>query len=67
MPVENLPTRLIVHGGAGIIRRNGFSAEREQAYRLVLAESLNAGHAVLAAGGSSIDAVISFDLIRIRL
>jgi len=59
MPAENLPIRLIVHGGAGMIRRNWLSAEREQAHRLVLAESLNAGHAVLAAGGSSVNAVIS--------
>lgn len=53
------PIRLIIHGGAGTIDRKRLTAEREQAYRQVLAESLLAGHAVLEAGGSSIDAVIA--------
>jgi len=53
------PIRLLVHGGAGAIDRKRLTAEREQAYRQVLAESLLAGHAVLKAGGSSIDAVIA--------
>lgn len=55
----NSPIRLIIHGGAGTINRQRLTTEREQAYRQVLSESLNAGHAVLKAGGSSIDAVIA--------
>ena len=55
----NVPIRLLIHGGAGAIDRNRLTAEREQAYRQVLSESLSAGHAVLKAGGSSIDAVIA--------
>lgn len=56
---SNTPIRLIIHGGAGAIDRQRLTAEREQAYRQVLSESLRAGHAVLKAGGSSIDAVIA--------
>ncbi|SFD92038.1 beta-aspartyl-peptidase (threonine type) [Nitrosomonas sp. Nm166] len=51
--------RLVIHGGAGTIERSKLTAEREQAYRQVLAQSLIAGYTVLAAGGSSIDAVIA--------
>lgn len=39
--------------------RARLTAEREQAYTQVLEQSLAAGHAVLQAGGSSVDAVIA--------
>ncbi len=55
---NNSPIRLVIHGGAGAVKP-GQRRDREQAYREVLAQSLIAGHAVLAAGGSSIDAVIA--------
>lgn len=42
-----------------MILRNRLTAKREQAYIQVLAQSLNAGYAVLEKGGSSIDAVIA--------
>lgn len=48
---------LVVHGGAGTIRRENMTPEREQAYRDVLNASLNAGYEVLAGGGSALDAV----------
>ncbi len=51
--------RLVIHGGAGKITRARLTLEREQAYTQVLAQSLATGYAVLAAGGSSIDAVIA--------
>lgn len=53
------PIRLIIHGGAGTISRSRLTLEREQAYRQVLTQSLTTGHAVLKAGGSSVDAVIA--------
>lgn len=56
---DNSPIRLVIHGGAGAIKRNKLTAEREHAYRHALSQSLIAGHAVLAAGGSSMDAVIA--------
>ncbi|MCY1082819.1 isoaspartyl peptidase/L-asparaginase family protein [Archangium lansingense] len=48
---------IVIHGGAGVIKRESLSSEREAAVRAVLAESLQAGHAILAKGGSSLDAV----------
>ena len=48
---------LVVHGGAGTITRKSMSPETEQQYRAALEQALRAGHAVLAKGGSSLDAV----------
>lgn len=56
---DGAPIRLVIHGGAGGIERGRLKAERERAYAQVLTQSLAAGHAVLQAGGSSIDAVIA--------
>ena len=48
---------LVIHGGAGTITRQSMTPEREREYRAALAESLKIGHAILAKGGSSLDAV----------
>ncbi len=48
---------LVVHGGAGTIPRSEMTPRLEAAYRSTLAESLRAGHAVLAAEDTSVDAV----------
>jgi len=48
---------LAVHGGAGTMPRAELSAEREAAVRADLTRALRAGHAVIAQGGSSLDAV----------
>jgi beta-aspartyl-peptidase (threonine type) len=48
---------LVVHGGAGTIRRSALSGELEADYRAGLAAALLAGHAALAAGHSAVDAV----------
>jgi L-asparaginase / beta-aspartyl-peptidase len=48
---------LAVHGGAGTIRRDALSAEQETAYHAGLRRALEAGRAILAAGGSALDAV----------
>lgn len=48
---------LAIHGGAGVIERGSLSAEGEAAYRAGLRAALDAGAAVLARGGSSVDAV----------
>ncbi|WP_186753721.1 isoaspartyl peptidase/L-asparaginase family protein [Echinicola salinicaeni] len=53
------PIALVIHGGAGTIKREDMSPEREKAYREKLMESLNVGYAVLADGGKSVDAVIA--------
>ncbi|WP_298698216.1 isoaspartyl peptidase/L-asparaginase, partial [uncultured Brevundimonas sp.] len=48
---------LAIHGGAGVIERAQLSPERDAAYRAGLQAALDAGSAVLARGGSSLDAV----------
>ena len=50
---------LVLHGGAGTIRRADMTAEREARYRAALSEALKAGHAVVSRGGSAVDAVES--------
>lgn len=48
---------LLIHGGAGTLSREAMTPERADAFHAGLAESLRAGHAILAAGGSALDAV----------
>jgi beta-aspartyl-peptidase (threonine type) len=48
---------LAIHGGAGTLPRTEMNADRERDYRSGLAMALEVGHAVLTAGGSSLDAV----------
>lgn len=53
------PITLVIHGGAGTIRRENMSPEREKAYREALEFALETGYAVLDDGGTSLDAVIA--------
>jgi beta-aspartyl-peptidase (threonine type) len=46
-----------IHGGAGVIERSKMSQQLEREYRDALGAALDAGHTLLAAGGSSLDAV----------
>ena len=55
MPIEHV---LLVHGGAGTLRPDAM-AGREGAYRAGLSRALRAGGAVLAAGGTALDAVVA--------
>jgi L-asparaginase / beta-aspartyl-peptidase len=48
---------LMVHGGAGIITRERTHADEESAFRAGLNAALDAGEAILAAGGTALDAV----------
>ena len=48
---------IAIHGGAGTLPRAEMSADLERRYRSGLDAALGAGAAVLAAGGSSLDAV----------
>jgi beta-aspartyl-peptidase (threonine type) len=48
---------LVIHGGAGTILRENMTTEKEAAYHQALVAALREGEAVLAAGGSSLDAV----------
>jgi beta-aspartyl-peptidase (threonine type) len=50
---------LVIHGGAGTIRREDMSAEKEFAYRSGLENALKAGVNILEKGGTAMDAVIA--------
>jgi len=51
------PIAIAIHGGAGIIEKGEFSAEREADVRSALEQAVRAGYELLAAGGYSLDAV----------
>ena len=57
-PVSSRIT-LVVHGGSGTITRSTITPEIEAQYRASLDRALKAGYAVLASGGSSVDAVVA--------
>ncbi len=48
---------LAIHGGAGVVERGDLTAQKESEYRAGLDAALAAGQKVLAARGSSLDAV----------
>jgi len=48
---------IAIHGGAGTLPRADMSADAERRYRAGLKEAIDAGFAVLTAGGTSMDAV----------
>ncbi len=52
-----MPAILAIHGGAGTMRRDSMTPEAEAAHHAGLRRALLAGHAILAAGGSALDAV----------
>ncbi|MEB3416664.1 isoaspartyl peptidase/L-asparaginase [Alteriqipengyuania sp. WL0013] len=58
-PEEPPRWSIAIHGGAGTIRREDMSEEREAEYRAALQAALDAGSKVLAEGGSAQDAVIA--------
>ncbi|HEU0305894.1 MAG TPA: isoaspartyl peptidase/L-asparaginase [Lysobacter sp.] len=54
---EKPKTALVIHGGAGVIERSALSAADEREVRESLDRALDAGNAILARGGSAVDAV----------
>ena len=48
---------IVIHGGAGGIKREYFTEEQQKAYAEKLQEALNAGYLVLEKGGISLDAI----------
>jgi beta-aspartyl-peptidase (threonine type) len=50
---------IAIHGGAGTLSRDEMTPAQEKEYRAGLDEALNAGYAVLARGGSSLDATVT--------
>ena len=51
------PIAIAIHGGSGTIERGEFSPEREAEVRATLEQAVRAGYELLAAGGTSLDAV----------
>ena len=48
---------IVIHGGAGGIKREYFTHEQQEAYSKKLEEALNAGYTILENGGISLDAI----------
>ena len=55
--MTQIPWKLVIHGGAGVIERQQLSADQDRDIRAALDRALAAGAAVLAAGGVALDAV----------
>jgi len=51
------PIAIVIHGGAGTIRKSDMTQAQEAAYRQRLEEAVQAGYRVLSNGGKSLDAV----------
>jgi beta-aspartyl-peptidase (threonine type) len=49
--------KLLVHGGAGVLEREALTPETDRAIRAAIEHALGAGAAILAGGGSALDAV----------
>jgi isoaspartyl peptidase/L-asparaginase-like protein (Ntn-hydrolase superfamily) len=60
---ETILPVIAVHGGAGTVNRARMTERRERDFRAALTNALNAGHAVLANGGTSLDAVVAAVLV----
>lgn len=58
---ERIPQKskygIVIHGGAGTIKREMMDSITEKAYRQKLEEALQAGYAIIESGGTSCDAV----------
>lgn len=48
---------IVIHGGAGVIERDRLSPQQDREVRVALTRALDAGSKILAASGSSLDAV----------
>lgn len=53
------PITLVIHGGAGTIKRENMTPEKEKAYHAKLNEALDSGYTVLERGGKSLEAVMA--------
>jgi beta-aspartyl-peptidase (threonine type) len=55
--MTEIPWKLVIHGGAGVIERGQSTPEQEREIRSALDRALAAGEAILAGGGDALDAV----------
>jgi beta-aspartyl-peptidase (threonine type) len=56
-PVTEKRWTLVIHGGAGVVERANTTPEKDAAVRAALSLALDSGSALLAKGGSAMDAV----------
>lgn len=54
---KEIPFAIVIHGGAGTIKKENMTPEQEVAYREKLQEALDTGYQILESGGSALDAV----------
>ena len=54
---DSKPVALVIHGGAGTMSRADLDADTERDIRAALDRALDAGNAILRAGGDALDAV----------
>jgi len=54
---EKAEYAIVIHGGAGTIKRENMTDKQDAAYRAALNEALDIGEQILAQGGNAIDAV----------
>jgi beta-aspartyl-peptidase (threonine type) len=57
--VKKGPISLVIHGGAGTIKRENMTDEQDAKYRAKLTEALEVGYAKLESGATSMEAVIA--------
>lgn len=57
VPDRKADWKLVIHGGAGVIERSGISPEQDRDIRVALQHALETGAAILASGGTALDAV----------
>ena len=50
---------IVIHGGAGVIKKENMTDEREAAYIKKLNEALSVGNDILKNGGTSIETVVA--------
>ena len=56
-PDQGRAWKLVIHGGAGVLRREDMTTELDRKLRAGLEAALEAGATILAGGGSALDAV----------
>lgn len=54
---EKVEFSIVIHGGAGTIKKENMTPEKEAAYRQKLEEAIRVGYTILKNGGTSLDAV----------
>ena len=54
-----IPMTIVIHGGAGEIKRGLLTSEEEEEYRSKMKEALNSGYSIIENGGDAIEAVVA--------